>query len=71
MPDLPAMLFVAAAVGLVWAFYVYRRDLRRARVRVVVDPARSSTAGGFGPEWDHLIAAIAARNNTQETHDGP
>lgn len=53
------VLFGVAAAILAWAYYAVRRDLRglSATPPVVVDPARSASAGGFGPEWDDLIAA--------------
>jgi ligand-binding SRPBCC domain-containing protein len=61
-------LFAVAALIVVWAFYAYRRDLRRLAVPpAVVDPADSASCGGFGPEWDDLIAATKTRRAAGES----
>ena len=57
-------LIVAAAVLLVYGERTYRRDMRRIGIPTAEDPARSASAGGFGPEWDALIAV------TEETDHG-
>jgi hypothetical protein len=55
-------LFAVAALIVAWAVYAHRRDLRRLRVPPApVDPDDSREAGGFGPEWDDLIAATKTR----------
>lgn len=60
-------LFAVAALIVVWAVYAYRRDLRRLDVPpTVVDPRDSREAGGFGPEWDDLIAATKARRAAED-----
>ena len=62
MTALVIVLGVAAVAILVWAEHCRRRDLRHLSVeRRVVDVERSASAGGFGPEWDHLIAAEERR----------
>jgi len=47
-------LVVAAVVLAVWNEHTYRRDMHRIGIPTVADPARSASAGGFGPEWDAL-----------------
>jgi hypothetical protein len=47
------LLFVAALAGI---SYGYRRDLARIPAPTVEDPNLSAYAGGFGPEWNPLIA---------------
>ena len=45
-----------AAVLFVYGEVTYRRDMASVPVPPVVDPQRSAYCGGFGPEWDVLIA---------------
>lgn len=52
-----AVVFVAV---LVWVYVAYRRELARIPAPTVEDPRLSASCGGFGPEWDALIAATSA-----------
>jgi hypothetical protein len=65
----PVIVALIAAL-MVWVGYSHRRDLRRLCVPpTVVDPAVSASAGGFGPEWDDLIAAAAGQSHLRHTEE--
>jgi len=55
-------LIVAAVVLAVWNEHTYRRGMCRIGIPTVEDPARSASAGGFGPEWNPLIARTEETN---------
>lgn len=56
MTLLAITVLFAAAVLFVYGEVTYRRDMACVPVPTVVDPQRSASSGGFGPEWDVLIA---------------
>lgn len=56
MTLLAIVVLSAAAVLFVYGEVTYRRDMACVPTRPVVDPDLSASAGGFGPEWDALIA---------------
>lgn len=56
MTLLAIAVLLAAAVLFVYGEVTYLRDMACVPVPPVVDPADSASSGGFGPEWDALIA---------------